>query len=273
MSFVVNNDKKIFYQVHSHNGTPFVLIMGLGGTSDGWALQLNDFSSEYTLITPDNRGAGRSAMPDEPYTMDIFADDLAAIFDQEEIEQAIILGASMGGLIAQEFYHKHPERVKALILACTGVGPNDTEFAMAEQKVLDVLGTPTPEKEEELRQYLQDYISVFYHHIYCDEHPDLVDKMTHRRSSHCQPNYANKRQLAACFTHTANSTRLKDITVPTLVIHGDDDAVWPLNNAHYLADNIEGAELKIMEKTGHMLLIERPEEFNQAILSFLTRNV
>ncbi len=273
MSFVTSNNQKIFYHVHSHNGTPLVLIMGLGGTSDGWVLQLNDFSKEYTLITPDNRGAGRSAMPDEPYSMDIFADDLVAILDQEGIEQAIILGASMGGLIAQEFYHKYSERVKALVLACTGVGPNDPEFTMATQKVLDVLSTPIPEKEEELPPYLKDYTSVFYHHSYCDEHPDLVDKMIQKRSSQDQPDYANKRQLAACFTHTPNSSRLSTINVPTLVIHGDDDLVWPLDNARYLADNIEGAELKIMEKTGHMLLIERPEEFNQAILSFLTRNI
>lgn len=273
MPFATNNNQKIFYQVHSHNGTPLVLIMGLGGTSDGWALQLNDFSENYTLITPDNRGVGRSAMPDEPYFMDIFADDLAAILDQEEIEQAIILGASMGGLIAQEFYHKYPERVKSLILACTGVGPNDTEFVMAKQKVLDVLSTPIPEKEEELRHYLEDYISVFYHHSYCDEHPDLVDRMIQKRSSQDQPDYANKRQLAACFTHTPNSSRLKAIDVPTLVIHGDDDIVWPLNNAHYLANNIERSELKVMKKTGHMLLIEKPEEFNQSILSFLEKNI
>ncbi len=273
MPFVVNDNQKIFYQVHSHNGTPLVLIMGLGGTSDGWVLQLNDFSQNHTLVTPDNRGAGRSSMPDEPYTMDIFADDLAAILDQEDIEQAIILGASMGGLIAQQFYHKHPERVKALILACTGVGPNDTNFVMSEQKVLDVLGTPIPEKKDDLRQYLQEYISVFYHHNYCDEHPDLVDKMIHRRSDHEQPDYANKRQLASCFTHTPNSIRLKEISVPTLVIHGDDDRIWPLENAHYLANNITNAELKIMQQTGHMLFIEKPAEFNEAILSFIAKNI
>lgn len=269
MAFVNVNGKEIFYQVHSHAGTPLVLIMGLGGTSDGWKLQVEELQKQYSVITPDNRGVGRSAMPDEPYSMEMFADDLAAIFAQENIDQAIVLGASMGGLIAQEFYHKYPEKIKALILCCTGVGPNDPEFVMAEPEVLDLLAEVYPEDEKEQHKYLGEYVNLFYHQSYYARNPGLVDWMHHKKTTKGQPEYANKRQLESCFTHTHNSPRLKGITVPTLVIHAEDDLIWPIGNAIYLAENIKGAELYIMEEAGHMFFVEKPEEFNKAVLDFL----
>ncbi len=272
MAFVNANGQEIFYQVHSHQGTPLVLIMGLGGSSDGWKLQVEEFQKNYSVITPDNRGAGRSAKPDEPYSMEIFADDLAAILNQEKIDQAIILGASMGGLIAQEFYHKYPDRVKALILCCTGVGPNDPDYVTAQPKVLEVLAAVFPEDEKEQRKYLGEYINIFYHHTYYERNPGLLDWMHHKRTTKGQPEYANKRQLDSCFTHTHNSPRLKNISAPTLVIHGEDDIIWPLDNAKYLAKNIETAELSIIKEAGHMFFIEKTEEFNSAILDFLTSN-
>lgn len=272
MAFVDVNGNEIFYQVHNHKGTPFVLLMGLGGSSDGWKFQVEEFQKQYSIITPDNRGAGRSAKPDEEYSMEQFADDLAAIFEQEKIDQAIVLGASMGGLIAQEFYHKYPEKVKALILCCTGVGPNDPDFIMADPKVLEVLAAVFPEDEKEQRKYLGEYINIFYHHTYCDRNPGLLDWMHYKRTTKGQPEYANKRQLMSCLTHTPNSPRLKDIKVPTLVIHGEDDIIWPTSNATYLAENINDTELYMMKEAGHMFFVEKPEEFNTAILDFLTSN-
>ncbi|THB72548.1 MAG: alpha/beta hydrolase [Gammaproteobacteria bacterium] len=269
MAFVDINGHEIFYQVHSHIGTPFILIMGLGGSSDGWKFQVEEFQKKYSIITPDNRGAGRSAKPDEPYSMAQFADDIAAIFEQEGIDQAIVMGASMGGLIAQEFYHKHPDKVKSLILCCTGVGAGDPEFIMPDPKVLEVLSTVFPEHEKEQRRFLGEYIDIFYHHSYYARNPGILDWMHHKRTTKGQPEYANKRQLESCLTHTPNAPRLKEIKAPTLVIHAEDDIIWPLANAIYLADNIEDAELYIMKDAGHMFFVEKPEEFNKAVLNFL----
>ncbi len=272
MSFIEINGHEIYYQVHSDKGTPLLLVMGLGGTSNSWNFQTEELKKYYKVITLDNRGCGQSSMPDQPYSMEMYADDLAAILDQEKIDSAIIIGASMGGLITQEFYHKYPEKVKALILCCTGVGPNDPEYVMADLKVINVLTTEFPEDEKEQKKYLGEYIDVFYHHTYYERNPGLLEWMHHKRTTKGQPEYANRRQLESCFTHTPNSPRLKNIKAPTLVIHAEDDIVWPLANATYLAENIKDAELYIMKEAGHMFFIEKPEEFNKAILDFLQSN-
>lgn len=269
MTFAQNQDTKIFYQAHGQ-GEPLIMIMGLGGTSDAWALQFQVLSAKYRCIALDNRGAGRSDMPDEPYSMETFAADVAAVMDAEGIASAHIMGVSMGGLIAQEFYHQYPERVRSLILGCTGVGAGDPEYIWPEQKILDVL---TMEREHSAEPaFVAEYIKIFYDHEFIEKTPNLAEFIIATRNKMPQPVYANQRQLAACIEHTPNSPRLKDISVPTLILHGENDQIWPLANAQYLADHIPGAEYKVISHSAHMFFVEQPQDYNQAILDFLGRN-
>ncbi len=274
MAYATREDgTKIYYEEHGE-GFPLVLVIGLGGTSSAWKLQVPEFSKKYRVITLDNRGAGKSDKPDEPYSTAIFADDLKAVLDDAGIQKAAVLGLSMGGLIVQEFYHRYPEYVVAMVLGCTGVGTGDPEHVYPEQYVLDVLTMPKdhPNQEEMHRKKA----GIFYHPNYIASIPNFMQHYIETIKKNDQPAYAYQRQLDACILQKPelwNSPRLKKIKVPVYVVHGDDDQIWPLATGQYLADNIPDAEFHIMPGAAHMMFIEMPDDFNAAVLSFLERRL
>lgn len=269
MPFTVNNDVKIYYEVQGE-GFPLLLIMGLGGHSHSWGNQVEEFSKYFKVITVDNRGAGKSDKPDELYSMRLYSKDIKAVLDELKIEKVYVLGLSMGGLIAQEFYHSNSERVKALVLGCTGVGSGDPAFLYPSIKVMDTLNL-MPHSKEDIFEVMQKKVSVFYHPDYIKKNPDLVRNMLEDLREAPQPSYAYKRQLKSCFLTPAywNSPRLYRIKVPVLIIHGEDDQVWPLGNAKFLHSHIQNSQFEVIKNAAHMFFLEKFEEFNQKVLKFL----
>jgi len=122
MPTVKVGDINMYYEIHGE-GEPLLLTAGGGMGLAGWARQTPEFSEKYRVIVFDNRGAGRTDAPDTPYSIEMMADDTAGLLDALGIEKAHILGLSMGGMIAQEFALKYPQRVKSLILATTTASP------------------------------------------------------------------------------------------------------------------------------------------------------
>ena len=115
-------DINIYYEDYG-KGEPLLLIAGWGTDLSCWLSQIPEFSTKYRVIAFDNRGAGRTDAPDEPYSFRMMADDAVGLLDALGIGQAHILGVSMGGCIAQEIAIEHPERTKSLILAATTAAP------------------------------------------------------------------------------------------------------------------------------------------------------
>lgn len=268
MPFIRSGDIQLWYETFGE-GEPLVMIMGLGGVIQAWSLQIAEFAKQYRLICMDNRGAGRSDKPKGPYAIEAFAEDLATVLDDAGVESAHVLGVSMGGLIAQEFYHRHPRRVRSLILGCTGVGPSDPAAIPPQPHVNAALRLDR--RSEPLEKVTEAMARAFYHPSYLEKIPDLIARLVKINEAIPQPPHAFEGQLRACHTHTPNSPRLKDIRVPTLVLHGEHDDVWPLGNARYLAEHIPQAELVVIPDSAHMFMIEKPREFNQAVLEFLGR--
>ena len=112
------NGIKICYEVQGE-GDPVVLIHGFGITKEEWICQFEPLSQYFRVVRFDNRGSGKSDRPNTPYTMDLFADDTRGLSDFLKIEKAHIIGWSVGGMIAQHFAIKYPERVNKLILINT----------------------------------------------------------------------------------------------------------------------------------------------------------
>ncbi len=121
MPYVPTRDIITYYE-ETGRGEPLVLIRGLGSDLQAWATQVPDLAKHFRVITYDNRGAGRTGAPDKPYSLSGMADDLAALLEALKVEQAHILGYSMGGMIAQEFALKYANRVDKLILLGTSAG-------------------------------------------------------------------------------------------------------------------------------------------------------
>lgn len=268
MPYVENHEIPLYYEDQGE-GLPVVLLIGLGGNSSSWMYHAHRLARKYRVICPDHRGAGRSGAPDEPYSMDLFTQDLNAIFEHAGIESAAVLGLSMGGMIAQNFVAAYPEKVKALILSSTGVGPNDPDSILPSAEIDQILKNHNTEGDLDS---FADFISIFYHSSYLQRSPELTLKISQYLQDHPQPQYAYQRQLKACYTHPHNSDRLKDIKSPTLVLHGEDDLLWPLDNAKYLAEHISHAELEVIPQGGHMLFIEQPDAYCTAVEEFLARH-
>ncbi len=265
MPTVTVNGINLYYE-SSGAGEPLVFIPGLGGSTDLWLYQTQFFKSDYRVISLDNRGAGRSDKPAGPYSMQEFAKDLHDLLDALGIAEPVnLVGASMGGLIAQAFIHDYPKRVKKLVLACTGVSAGDPHLTPPSAYVQKKLASPGASLEEKVETYLD----IFYHPDFVKARPEIRNAFL-SRPIEPQPPHAYQAQLAACADPRPYYQWLADIKVPVLVMHGDGDVVWPLQNARTLVEGVgKPAQLYVMPKAGHVFMQEKPAEFNQALGEFI----
>lgn len=255
----------IYYQAQG-SGPPLVLIMGLGGSVTAWGMQWSAFKSHHRVIALDNRGAGRSEKPDTGYDTATMADDVAAVMDAEEVVSACVVGVSMGGLIAQSLSHRHPERVARLVLAATGPPHGSPDHVPPDPEVRAAL--ERDRHTTETRSIVEAMVPIFYHSSYRDRIPSLVDWLVRFEGEEGQPAHAYHAQLEAILNDRSTPDDAASIAVPTLVIHGRDDRVWPLGNAEGLVRRLPYSQLRVLEGAGHMIMIEQPRHFNAAVLEF-----
>ena len=258
-------DINIYYEIHGQ-GEPLVMICGISTSLDWYYNYIPVCSPEYRLVLFDNRGAGQSDAPDIPYTMEMMADDLTGLLDIIGIDSANIWGHSMGGMIAQEFTLRYPERVRTLVLVstyCGGPGSSmipDPEVRQTFQRLLN-----SPDKEKVKEDFL-----VAVSQKFMDDNPALIDEILKQTMKHPSSPLGVMRQGGAA-TDFNTYERLPEIKAPTLVIHGDSDKLFPVENAQILASRIPGAELVIFPETEHMLL-EAGEDNYRVTLEFLKRH-
>src|ERR1700746_440904 len=156
MPFAEKDGTKIYWDEQGH-GAPVLLVMGLGWASNMWHRTRPVLAAHFRTIAFDNRGAGRSDVPPGPYAIATMASDAAAVLDAAGIERAHLVGASMGGMISQEFALQYPKRVMALVLACTLPGGQHPvrPHPAAIQMLLERTGAPK-ERAEAAVPFLYD---------------------------------------------------------------------------------------------------------------------
>ena len=261
------DDITIYYEIHG-KGEPLVFIPGAGSTMDGFFRHIPVFAKKYMVIAYDPRGAGRTEAPDVHYSTETLADDLAGLLNAISIESVHIMGASMGGMIAQQFALRYPQRIRSLILACTKFGgPHDIPV---DAEILEYWEHPKQlPPEESIRQSLRFGMSQEF----IDNNPDLIKQIINKalESPRHVTTQSAMRQVEAILGHNTYD-RLPEIKAPTLVIHGDADRMSPVGNARILASRIPNAELVILKKMGHGFMIEAFDESNRIVLDFLSRH-
>ena len=257
------NGIDLYYEAQGQ-GEPLLLIAGLGATGELWDNQVPLLAREFQVITFDNRGAGRSDKPPEPYSIALFADDTAGLMGALGIDSAFVYGESMGGLIAQEFGVRHAQRVRALVLGCTTFGGPDSVPLTPE--AASTLSSLEPDTDAGLERALD----VFFSPQFLERNRDEAVRRMKSYLSLRPPADAYARQLAACLTFDFGD-RLPQIRVPTLVINGEDDRLIPSENSRIMAERIPGAELVLFPKAGHLYFDELPEESARTVIEFLRR--
>jgi pimeloyl-ACP methyl ester carboxylesterase len=239
---------RLFYD-STGDGPPLVLLEGMGGDIPGWRRNIPTLATRHRVVAYDHRGNGRSPMPDEPVTMDVFVEDAIAMIDATGAERAHLYGQSFGGMVALEAALTHPDRVRSLVLACTNAGPRRA--------------THSPVRAAKSRPY-----ELLYSERFPREHPDHVAEDLRVGSQTPQQPHARRRQWEAMQDWDAWD-RLVAITCPTLILHGTEDRLVPVENARRMAARIPGAKLALLEGAGHLYHSEQPDAADTAVLAFL----
>ncbi|MCL4393891.1 MAG: alpha/beta hydrolase [Chloroflexi bacterium] len=257
MPFAHAEDGARLYFEESGAGEPLLLIAGRNNDHHVWNLVRGDFSKRYRVIVYDARGTGQSDKPEQPaYTTRGFARDAVAILDHLGLPRAHVYGISMGGAIGQWVGIDHGDRVGALVLACSS--PGVTHGVRRSEEVHALIAQADPAKVMDLFFAHKRALPKFY--------------LSMRESAkNPMPKYAERLHGDASEKHNTWD-HLPTIKRPTLVIHGSDDEVVPLENANLLAKRIPGAELYVVRGGRHMFFIEFRGEVDRVVSKFLARH-
>jgi pimeloyl-ACP methyl ester carboxylesterase len=270
----------LYWESHG-DGEPLLCIMGLGGDSRYWDFQTPTFARRHRTLVFDNRGVGHSDKPPGPYSIAAMAEDAAAVLDAAGVGRAHVLGISMGGMIAQELALSHPERVGALVLACTFARPDRQTEALATEGAAQA-GAPSPlsllreganidVSGLDLQQMFRFMMSLIVSpEFIAREKAWLKELMTRSIASGSTMEHFLA-QVGAVFRHDA-SARLATLKAPTLILTGDADRVVPPHHSDELHRLIPGSELVKLPGGSHGFNIENPDEFNRLVLEFLAHH-
>src|SRR5689334_17003392 len=264
MAFIRVNDVQLAY-TDTGIGRPIVLIHGYPFNRSLWNEQVVALSSSYRVIAPDLRGFGESDAAPGTATMNLMAQDVALLLNQLGIARAVIGGLSMGGYVALAFYKQLPSRVRALILADTRAQA-DTEEGKQ---------TRAQQAEKALTEGMAGIADAMLPKLLTPEtvskHPEVVKRVRDMMVK-------TKPEGAAAALHGMaerddQTSLLAKISVPTLIMVGAEDAITPVADSEKMHAAIAGSHLVVLENAGHVSNIERTEQFNDALLSFLKESL
>jgi 3-oxoadipate enol-lactonase len=245
------------------NGPPVLLIQGLGADKHLWTMQRLALAPRYRTIALDNRGAGRSDKPYGVYSLEQMADDALAVLDDADVDAAHVVGASMGGVIAQLLALRHPDRVRSLTLACTSC----RHHPWRRQLLAEWAETAQAEGMGAMTNTAARW---------------TIGPRSFRRISPAigwlgplalsRPPHAFAAQVAAILAVSDDvGEQLAHITVPTLVMVGNQDILTPRGDSEELAERIPTAELVVISGAAHGFMVEHATTFNRVLLDFLGR--
>lgn len=265
-------DVKFCYEIlGKEDGYPVLLIHGFGVKKEVWMAQVDDLAHDFKVIRFDNRGAGKSDRPSGNH-IEIFADDTKNMMDYLNIEKAHVMGWSLGGMIAQNFVLKYPERVNKLVLICTVTGyPTEegpeiykkmrlhelelgAEKAFWETARVNFYATYRREMEKDpKKKYFGIWSAEDYIQLLAKDPATPQDIIN---------------QAEALKTHNTMD-RLHQIKNPTLLIAASHDRITARVNMEEMHEKMPNSTLLVIEKAGHFAPMTRTPEVNKAILDFL----
>ncbi len=261
MAKVQVNGINLFYEVHGA-GEPLLLIYGLAGRGNNWKFQIEALSSRFQVITFDNRGVGETDQPLEAFTLGDIADDAAALLDHLGIASAYVFGISMGGMIAQEFALRHPDKVRKLALGCTHPGIKN---CLPSPGWVTEIFKSLPGKPRE--QVVRDCIPINYSSFTQQHRSELIESLIPLFVDNRQRAHGYAGQLKAIWDFNAFDL-LPQIAVPALVMTGTDDVLVVPGNSKIITERIPNARLIEFSEAGHLFFIEKADDVNRELLEF-----
>jgi 3-oxoadipate enol-lactonase len=261
--FARNGGVALAYDVRGR-GSPLVLIQGVGVGRWGWEPVAARLARRFQVITIDNRGIGASDAPPGHYSTRMMAEDVLAVLDDADIQQASVVGTSLGGMIAQELALAHPERVDRLVLVATiPGGPHSRPMPLGTTYLF--AAAPFMTNKAKLREFVATTLGP----TTLRRRPRVTRRLAARKLANPQSESAWRAQTAAGMLFNPLG-RQRRITQPTLVVQGTADLVVDPGNASVLAGLVPDARVQRFDGAGHLLYWEQPKRFVRVVTEFLT---
>jgi 3-oxoadipate enol-lactonase len=254
------NDIAIGYD-EAGSGLPVVLLHGFPLNRSLWTAQLDGLAAPCRVLAFDLRGFGESTVTG-PFSMDQWADDIAASLAALGIARAVIAGMSMGGYVAFALWRRHPALVRAMILADTRAGADDDDARTRRRELMAIAS------EKGSGPVADAMLPGMVGRTTREKQPDLAESI-HRMMALAPPRGVVG-ALDALIRRPDSTTTLATIDVPALIVVGDEDVLTPPREARAIQQGIRGSRLEVLTGAGHVSNVERPAAFNHVVSEFLT---
>ena len=261
-SMLMLNDIELYYEVHG-DGPPLLLVAGLASDVSSWQTVLPALSEHFRVIVVDNRGIGRSVPEDAPVSVDLMADDCAALIDHLGYGPVYVLGHSMGGFTALNLAARYPEKVRKLVIAASG------EKSSSRNTLLFSDLADRYEKSEDLAGFFR---TVFY---WIFSPAFFEDEGTVKGAVEFALSYPFP-QAPVSFRNQVNAIAAFDgrnlavsVSAPALVLSAAEDLLFASSAGRELAEKLPRGKYLSVEGAAHSIHAEKPKEFAEAVLSFL----
>ncbi|EKQ57479.1 MULTISPECIES: alpha/beta hydrolase [unclassified Clostridium] len=259
--YITFDNSKLFYSVKGE-GKPLIFIHGNFNDSRVWRYQVESFSSQYKVISYDQRGYGKSDTPTSTFS---HFEDLKVILDSLEIKSAVIIGSSSGGSIAIDFALKYPDYVDALILASPAV--NGYRYPL--KLIIEAMKSISLLKSKGFEAAIEKFInSSFWSYFIPDQSNEKARKLI-LETIRTQKNFYSWNFKLAVPEKPYAAKRLGEIHIPTLIVLGNRDFAFNVKVGERLHAGIESSDKITISDCGHLPFVEKYEEFNKQICKFL----
>lgn len=257
------NGININYTFDGLENAPLVTMSNsLASNLSMWDPQISALVPRYRVLRYDTRGHGQTDAPQGPYSLDDLTEDVRALLEALGIRKTHFVGLSMGGMIGQMLGFKYPEMLQSLVLCDTMSRVPPDAKPMWEERIHTA-------ETRGMEPTIETTIGRWFTEPFRERRPDVIDKVRTMIRTTPPQGYAGCCHAIAGLNLT---DRLQDITVPTLIIVGEDDPGTPVAASRVIHEHIKGSELVILKSAAHLSNMEQPEAFNQALTPFLTKH-
>lgn len=242
-------------------GEPIVLIHGFPLTRDIWDFQADQLARQALVIRPDLRGMGSSSVPEGPYLMETLAGDIAAVLDANGIDQAALVGHSLGGYVAMAFCRMYTERVTKLALVCSRLAADTAETARSRQILAD-----SAEREGRIDPIIDAYLPRLFATSTLRNRAEVVDRA---RSIARRNTASGAAAMVRGIAERVDSFDIaQELAMPVLIVSGGADQVISRSEAEQIRDAFPNAALRVVGEAGHLPMLEQPQELGELLCEF-----
>ena len=244
------------------SGPALLLIHGLTASHAVWEPTIAEFSGTWRVIAPDLPGHGESDKPDAPYTIDFFAGVVRSLMRELDVHEAVVAGSSLGGQVALELAAWYPTFTRALVLAAPAVGYSAAMRPVGQ--ALQMISAP-----KLLRARLTQVFQQSFHDRSRIGHVTRRRILEERLAADDFPAFARAVARSLGGVLTAEPQPLDRVTQPVLLLWGREDRLVPLRRSERLLRRLPQARLHVLERCGHLPMLEQPTVFHRAMRGFL----